>query len=1012
MPSIGEPRPVSDRGHCRGRWSRPITFGSAVGRELSVLGDPPRPGRGPSNTLTLPPLTGSAPRPHAPLASRLRRILRGSEHNLLARSLTLNVGGRILGLLTGFASSVLLARVLGPADRGLLALMISASTVALAVAAVGQPAAVTYYASRRDARPAAIVGNVVLQALIIALVVVPLTFVLHRPIADALGRGQGGMVWLLAAALVPITFLDWTTSNQLLGMLRFGAFNAIKFVAGVGYTLAVVLLLSVFHTGVVGGLIATAVASLIAIVGCAPLVSGRRRPSVDAQLMRGMLQYGWKAQVGVVFQMVNYRLDVIVMQLFRPLYQVGYYVIAQTVAEFVITIATGFQSSLLPLVAHYEGQDRQRAVTTTTLRHFGILSGIAVLGNAFAGSAIIYFVYGPRFQAAVAPMLALLPGIWFLGIGLVVQSDLGGRGQPGLSSKLSAMAAAVTVALDVVLIPPLGVMGGALASVAAYTTFGIASLLALRRVSSIPVREMLVPTRADLSVYTALARRLLRAGSPVRGARLGGPAGTRAVSRAPEPSARRRPPRESKGSLPAPIAEGLRSAAAIRPHSSLALYGAGLALAAAMVPLLRSPTMAFASVALLVGGLIAWRSPAIPLALCGVPPLVDAVVGHDPLPSGGFTFLFSAWITVAVAFALMRGDQRLARRSVILSVPVLASFALLGLMLVRVGVSPDQAYGSTKVQLYTADVLIILVGAVFVGTRRAHLNLFVLVLLATDASGALLFLYKYATGATHALFNGRFSLAAAEYPIDMGRASAEGLLVAIFTVIAATGRRARYLAMAAIPALGISLVAAGSRGPIVAFTIALLCLLALSATQRRARRRLLLVAGVLFVAACVVPLIVPSSTLARALSTIIGSTNGVSSNGRYQLWSDALALFSQHLWLGAGTGAGATLVPGLLYPHNLFLEISVELGVVGLTALLLALGGFVHSLRRCWTLAPDHERLVTALVVAMFANGLVNAQFSDPIQGNFTVWLWGGIAVGMAARLSNHLGSDLAIAVR
>ena len=460
--------------------------------------------------------------PSSRLISRAQHALRVSDDNILARSLTLNVGGRALALVTGFASSVLLARMLGPADRGLLALMLSVSTVALAVAAIGQPLAVTYFASRKDARPRVIAGNTLLQAIVLTVIVVPLTALLHAPIANALGRGQGGMTWVLAAALVPITFLDWTTSNQLLGMLRFGAYNLIKFVSGILYTLAIVLLLSVLHAGVAGGLIATALMSVVTIVGCLPGILQRRRPEFDRGLMRDMLHYGWRVQVGVIFQMVNYRLDVIIMQFFRPLTQVGYYVIAQTVAEFVITIATAFQSSLLPLVSHYEGDERQGSVSATSLRHYGIIAGAAVCANAFVGTGIIHFLYGARFDSALVPMLVLLPGVWWLGMGLVIQSDLGGRGRPGLSSALAALAAAVTVVLDFVLIPWLGVMGGALASVSAYTCFGVASLIALHRVSSIPIRELLVPTRNDILPYGRVLARIFRRQPPDRSVPAGG----------------------------------------------------------------------------------------------------------------------------------------------------------------------------------------------------------------------------------------------------------------------------------------------------------------------------------------------------------------------------------------------------------------------------------------------------------------------------------------------------------
>jgi O-antigen/teichoic acid export membrane protein len=225
-----------------------------------------------------------------------------------------------------------------------------------------------------------------------------------------------------------------------------------------------------------------------------------------------MLHYGWRVQVGVIFQSVNYRLDVIVVQLFRPLSQVGYYVIAETIAELVITLATAFQSSVLPLTSHYEGDARQADTTIRALHHHAILSAAAALANVVVGSAVILLLYGPKFHAAVVPMLVLLPGVWFFGLGLVIQSDLGGRGRPGLSSGLAGLAAGATILLDFALIPPFGVIGAAIASVLAYTCFGVSSLIALSRVSGIAPRVLLVPTREDFLVYKRLIARALGRG--------------------------------------------------------------------------------------------------------------------------------------------------------------------------------------------------------------------------------------------------------------------------------------------------------------------------------------------------------------------------------------------------------------------------------------------------------------------------------------------------------------------
>ncbi len=60
----------------------------------------------------------------------------------------------------------------------------------------------------------------------------------------------------------------------------------------------------------------------------------------------------------------------------------------------------------------------------------------------------------------------------------------------------------------------LGAYGAALASLVAYTVYGCVALVVLARVSRLSVRELVVPTRADLAAYPAALRKLLRRPAP------------------------------------------------------------------------------------------------------------------------------------------------------------------------------------------------------------------------------------------------------------------------------------------------------------------------------------------------------------------------------------------------------------------------------------------------------------------------------------------------------------------
>jgi O-Antigen ligase len=415
-----------------------------------------------------------------------------------------------------------------------------------------------------------------------------------------------------------------------------------------------------------------------------------------------------------------------------------------------------------------------------------------------------------------------------------------------------------------------------------------------------------------------------------------------------------------------------------------------------LAPALTSPMIAIGLVALVVTVWLAWKSVAYPLALAGIPTLIAAIVGTNPLPKGGATFLVGAWVALAVLLAMMRGEHTLAAGA-LWSAPVAMAVLLLGLMVLRLSGSPDQAYGSMKVQLYIANNLLFMVGAVFVASSRPSLRLFFGLTLAVVAAGSFLLLGKLLGGGAQQQFSGRFAISAQQGSINLGRDSSNGALIAICLILMADRTWVRLASIAVLPALLVALLAAGSRGPVLAFIAGLVALVALTAVSGRARRQLTLVAAVLLAAAVVVPLVVPGSSIGRSLSTIVGSASGLSSNGRSGLWALAFSTFGNHPWAGIGTGGFAALNPET-FPHNLLLEMAVELGIVGALAVGSMLVMMARRMMLAWQRTSGAERMEVTLVTALFVSAFVNALFSGAIQDNTDVWLWGGLGLGIYAR--------------
>lgn len=430
-----------------------------------------------------------------------------------------------------------------------------------------------------------------------------------------------------------------------------------------------------------------------------------------------------------------------------------------------------------------------------------------------------------------------------------------------------------------------------------------------------------------------------------------------------------------------------------------------------LLPSIARPMIGIGLVAAVAAVWLASKSVAYPLAFAFVPSLIDAINGSDPLPKGGVTFLFTGWIALAVLLTMIRGRDRAANRRALMSAPVILAFTLFVLMVVRLGASAAPSYGSTKVQLYIANNLVFIIGGAIVGARRADLRLFFTLLLAIAAAGAILLMAQLVTGTGHETLANRFSFTSQLYPIQLGRSSANGLLLAIYTMIAARSTSLRLAAVALLPILLVSLLAAGSRGPVVAFILGVLALVGLMAGSLRARRRLGRLVGVVLLAIVFVPLVVPGSTIGRALSD-------VSTNGRAGLWGQAIGAFASHPLLGVGTGGFEAINARQFYPHDILLEAAVELGILGAILIVALIVSSFRRLLALWRTRDDAWKLDISIVIGLFVAALVNALFSGAFQDNRELWLWAGIGAGMAAvrasaiqRRSRGLSPPSAVAI-
>jgi O-antigen ligase len=213
-------------------------------------------------------------------------------------------------------------------------------------------------------------------------------------------------------------------------------------------------------------------------------------------------------------------------------------------------------------------------------------------------------------------------------------------------------------------------------------------------------------------------------------------------------------------------------------------------------------------------------------------------------------------------------------------------------------------------------------------------------------------------------------------------------VAALILVLAALGQSRWRLPSVALAATFIAVSAAvGSRGPVLSFALALAVTLA--AWLLRTPRKVLPVLAVAATCVAVVPFVsLPATSSERISQAARDPLAAFREDDRSFLVKQALQLVDQSPIRGGGVGAFSTVNPTAKWPHNMFLELWAELGIVALVVVAVAAGAALVGIFRLAWLAPQYaiRQDLVYILLAVFTFNLMAVQISGNINDNRDFW--------------------------
>jgi O-antigen/teichoic acid export membrane protein len=352
----------------------------------------------------------------------------GEVRGALAGSVFVSFTGQALLAVSG----VVVARLLGPADRGRFALIVLVPAVLAQLLTFGVPLAVTYFTAsgvdpqrmlRRLRGP--IGGQVIVSCLIGTAVFAVLA------VFSSLHAGSASVVAVLTP---PGMLILWYGLASLQGVQRFRAFNVLRQAPAALYAFAAIGLYIGHVRSLLVMTLVWSVSYLVAGVTAFAFAMRTVGGSAESPRVAELVRFGLRGFVGAVSPIETFRLDQATIGIFLTPVSLGLYVVGLAFTNLPRFIAQSIGMVAYPHITAMSGRgEAWRAVKEYVLATSAIC--LLVCGSliVFANRLIVLF-FGEAYASATDVTRVLLIGAAIISIRRLLGDAVRGMGMPGAAS--------------------------------------------------------------------------------------------------------------------------------------------------------------------------------------------------------------------------------------------------------------------------------------------------------------------------------------------------------------------------------------------------------------------------------------------------------------------------------------------------------------------------------------------------------------------------------------------------
>jgi O-antigen/teichoic acid export membrane protein len=188
----------------------------------------------------------------------------------------------------------------------------------------------------------------------------------------------------------------------------------------------------------------------------------RPRLQIDGTVVKAVFTHSRPLLLTGVLGMLLYNADVVMLRIFRDRTEVGLYLVAYTLLNFLGVLGGVITLSVLPTLRRLRNDVAHRDPIYFTAMARALAAGLPVaVGGALLAAPLIDLVFGAAYHASAAPLKILIWTFPLLLLRSVEQGALIAEGRQDRVMHITAAAAAINVSFNLVAVPLFGMPGAA-----------------------------------------------------------------------------------------------------------------------------------------------------------------------------------------------------------------------------------------------------------------------------------------------------------------------------------------------------------------------------------------------------------------------------------------------------------------------------------------------------------------------------------------------------------------------